>query len=265
MIFHVRLPDECFRYRKRKQLPINGSVAGLEYHHARGRYAEAPVNIGRPGAAPADYLGPVPQNYDPHPGRAVFSEAEYEPYEAGMPRRTVHPDPAPPQPAQTILTGYAGRGTRLSRDLYPVCERRAIRRRIAGNHNPARTRKVEGLLEITIQQERERLESAQNIPSAEPETGFTQQMDSLEQAAAVPPDGQDMAGLETAIDREMHSLDATAEIEAARRSRRPSWSSGNPRPSPSRNRYPTLSVTSICRRASSRCSSSWTPSQRRGR
>jgi len=200
MIFHVRLPDECFRYRKRKQLPINGSAAGLEYHHARGYYAEAPVNIGRPGAAPADYLGPVPQNYDPHPGRAVFSEAEYEPYEAGMPRRTVHPDPAPPQPAQTILPDTQGEEPAFPEICTPFASDEQF---------------VEGLLEITIQQERERLESAQNIPSAEPETGFTQQMDSLEQAAAVPPDGQDMAGLETAIDREMHSLDATAEIEAA--------------------------------------------------
>ncbi len=68
MSHRQRLPDDCFRYRKRKQISIDGVVGGLEHHHAHGDYAEVPVNIGRPGAAPADYLGPMPQDYRLHLG-----------------------------------------------------------------------------------------------------------------------------------------------------------------------------------------------------
>ena len=78
-------------HRSRKKLSLDGSVPGVEYNRARGDYVELPVNFGRPGSAPADYLGPVPQDYRPHPGFTDSCRPEYEQYEWGM-----HQHPTPP-------------------------------------------------------------------------------------------------------------------------------------------------------------------------
>lgn len=76
------LRDEFFRYRKRKQISLDGSVGGLEHHRLRGEYAAADIG---PWGLP-------PQAYEPHPGLAQFPESEYEAYQGEM----VAPLPTPP-------------------------------------------------------------------------------------------------------------------------------------------------------------------------
>lgn len=89
------LRNELSMHRKRKQISIDGTVAGIDFNRARGDYAELPVNFGRPGSAPADYLGPMPQDYRPHPGFTDSSRPEYEQYEWGMQQHPTPPLRAP--------------------------------------------------------------------------------------------------------------------------------------------------------------------------
>ena len=83
MSLRPRLPDECFRYRKRKQISLNGTVAGVQSSRPRGRPVMA--ELGPWGSAPQEYIPPLSQSYDPPPGFADFPESEYDTYESRMP------------------------------------------------------------------------------------------------------------------------------------------------------------------------------------
>ena len=95
------LRDEFFRNRKRKQISLDGSVAGIEYGRPRGDYVTA--DPGPWGLPPKEFVGPSPQDYEPHLGVAQFPEAEYETYDPGMPHhltpmiRDLVPEPVRPE------------------------------------------------------------------------------------------------------------------------------------------------------------------------
>ena len=94
------LRDESFRYRKRKQISVDGSVAGIEYGRPRGEYVTA--DPGPWGLPPKEYVGPSPQDYEPRPGFAQFPEAGYEVYNPPMPHHLTpmirDPGPEPVRP-----------------------------------------------------------------------------------------------------------------------------------------------------------------------
>jgi hypothetical protein len=96
------LRDESFRYRKRKQISLDGSVPGIDSSRPRGDYVSA--DLGPWGLPPREYVGPLPQEYEPHPGFAQFPETDYETYAPQMPRhltpmlRDPGPEPVPPEP-----------------------------------------------------------------------------------------------------------------------------------------------------------------------
>ena len=78
----------AFLYRRRKKLSLDGTVPGIVYnrHHGGHRPASAPID--NPAPSPSqDYMSSHPDEYDPHPGEAVFFEPDYSPYQADLPHR----------------------------------------------------------------------------------------------------------------------------------------------------------------------------------
>ena len=89
------LRDELLRHRKRKQISLDGSVPGVESGRPQGDYVTA--DLGPWGLLPRAYVGPSPQDYEPHPGFAQVPDAEYETYDPGLPhhRTPMLRDPGP--------------------------------------------------------------------------------------------------------------------------------------------------------------------------
>ena len=88
-----RLPEEVYRYRKRKKISIDGTMSGLGYSRSR-RGINTSVDIGPLGsAAPNDgYLDAHhPQKYEPHPG---FMDDQSPAYD--KPPEQTHFIPTPP-------------------------------------------------------------------------------------------------------------------------------------------------------------------------
>lgn len=75
------LRDQLFRYRKRKKLSLDGSVAGLDSFLHPGTSHGVSFQPGMTSPAPQDYLGRLPEAYNPHPGFADFDSPEYESYQ----------------------------------------------------------------------------------------------------------------------------------------------------------------------------------------
>jgi hypothetical protein len=72
--------------RKRKQLSIDGTVAGVEYSRSRRRYNPRPFDH----KLRLDLPHPA-QAYDPDPGQPDFPESQYEPYEWDVRAHTTPP------------------------------------------------------------------------------------------------------------------------------------------------------------------------------
>ena len=79
------LRGEISRYRKRKQLSIDGTVAGLEHNEWRGVYDKPALRPSRSSGPPAPA-----QLYDPAPGDPQFPGSHYQPYEW---ENHIHPTP----------------------------------------------------------------------------------------------------------------------------------------------------------------------------
>jgi len=75
-----------FSDRRRKQSSLDGTVPGIVYNRHRGghRPASFPIDNLARDHAPQDYMSSHPDEYDPHPGEAIFFELDYSPY---------HPEP----------------------------------------------------------------------------------------------------------------------------------------------------------------------------
>jgi hypothetical protein len=83
------LRAETSRLRKQKKLSLDGTVPGIEYNRARGDYVSVPLAGNVDGARiPADYMGPMPQDYTPHPGRMDIQQPMYEGYQPAGPGPT---------------------------------------------------------------------------------------------------------------------------------------------------------------------------------
>lgn len=111
------LRDQSFRYRKRKQISLDGTVSGLELGRMRGGY-HFPGEIRQETIGPTvyhQYPSPPPREYEPHPGFADFPESEYDTYHANIspapidcPRhaapsaRPLHKPPPPPYRASLM-------------------------------------------------------------------------------------------------------------------------------------------------------------------
>ena len=87
------------RYRKRKTLPLDGAVGGLDSSASHVPYQSS--YIARPRIdQPHDHQDYAPQHkddYDPHPGLMDLAPLTYEPDYAEMPspRRPLAPNPVP--------------------------------------------------------------------------------------------------------------------------------------------------------------------------
>lgn len=96
-------------YRKRKQLPLAGSVAAIQYNRYRAGLSRVfPDQVYIPGnvtAPPRDYMSFHPDEYEPHPGEAIFPEPSYTPYQAepfhpvpeALPALVPEVEPEPPR------------------------------------------------------------------------------------------------------------------------------------------------------------------------
>jgi len=94
------LRSDLSRYRKRKQLSLDGTVAGIDYSRSAGHYVDAPL----PSAGPVHlYEHPAPADYAPHAGLMQFDGPAYA-------------DPAALPGPDTI----AGHPTQLPMPIMPV-------------------------------------------------------------------------------------------------------------------------------------------------
>ncbi|MBN1425826.1 hypothetical protein JXA88_14845, partial [Candidatus Fermentibacteria bacterium] len=89
-----------------RHLSLDGRVRDIRHSRPRGDYVSA--DLGPWGLPPTEYVGPLPQRYESHPGFAQFPEAEYETYDPGLPNhrtpmiRDSGPEPVRRQP----IPGY---------------------------------------------------------------------------------------------------------------------------------------------------------------
>jgi len=99
MSLSKHLQNSIFPYRKRKQISLDGTVAGLSRPGGHGRPVMA--DIGPWGAPVRDYVPPPAQSYNPHPRFAEFSDPEYDEYQPHQPMHhtMLHRDPAPSRPS----------------------------------------------------------------------------------------------------------------------------------------------------------------------
>ena len=82
------------QFRKRRSISIDGRIPGVLYIHQRRsqRPATSPIDQPASADAPQTYMTFRPDEYEPHPGEAVFAASHYTPYEVEM------PDPASEEP-----------------------------------------------------------------------------------------------------------------------------------------------------------------------
>ena len=103
--FSRALNAELSKYRKRKKLSLDGSLAGVPYNHFRAsrRYVSGmPYLPAQPGYHHDIYMSGTPQAYHPSLNAPAVRETEYEPYEPmmGQPhvsRPSFQPHHMPPQ------------------------------------------------------------------------------------------------------------------------------------------------------------------------
>lgn len=90
MGFLPPLRSDLSHYRKRKQISLDGTVAGIECNHYRRGY-DKPLfgHSSSTGPALPDLM------YDPHPGLPEFHEPEYRAYEADLPQLRTPPIGSP--------------------------------------------------------------------------------------------------------------------------------------------------------------------------
>ncbi|MBN1489086.1 MAG: hypothetical protein JXA69_04145 [Phycisphaerae bacterium] len=97
------LRQEFLKHRKRKQISLDGTVAGIEPARYRGGYEYAGQQLPQQ-VAPSqadDYLGRLADQYEPHPGWMEVPQPEYDAYTPAMPTifTPLHRDaPSPTRP-----------------------------------------------------------------------------------------------------------------------------------------------------------------------
>ena len=82
--FGRALNTELFKYRKRKQISLGGSVPGVPYAgfaRSRRHVSGMPYTPGRPGYHHDIYMSGMPRAYHPSLNASAVQETEYDPYE----------------------------------------------------------------------------------------------------------------------------------------------------------------------------------------
>ncbi len=165
--------------RRRKSLPLDGSVPGLEYNQYHAGHNHTPFDTQMPIDSPH-----TQEEYEPDPGKPEFPQSSYEPYEPGthhhsMPALRLDPVERPSVPVEGVPT-YKD-GVRFQRLLDEVRDRPSIE----AEQDPGAATESSGAPQDLGQIVHE---AFQPDPAAEMISGLEQPQQIEDQSAPPPPD-----------------------------------------------------------------------------
>lgn len=210
--FNRALNAELFKYRKRKQISLGGSVPGVPYAgfgRSRRHVSGMPYTPGRPGYHHDLYMSGTPQAYHPSLNAPAVQETEYDPYEP-MGRRHVSRSSFQPRHLPRHNSQHMPNGMSVPDDDLALIEQ--LRMAKGEESLPPRENLeapfLNGSAPSPISSAND-IESILNGNSVDTFPSFSEVADALEQLSKVlPPDHQDLINLRMAAQEWLGLLDA---------------------------------------------------------